>query len=879
MNIPGVRVTRSSGATGAGGITRIRGAGSLSLSNEPLVYIDGVRVSNQANAPSAAIRGFDAPSRINDVNPEEIESIEVLKGPSAATIYGTEASNGVIQIITKRGRTSRPTFEVHGDAGAAWLMDPDGRYPSNYYISRIDGAIKEFDVLRFNKDRGFGSPFSTGVPVGAGASLSGGTDALRYFFSTEFNRDEGAVDYNWQNKYTGRANVSYSTANNAFRVDLSLGAIRSKTRGASGVQPITSSIIFACVFPGCEPDPANPNTTGYNGESHGYQAQTRPEDYDDVFGYDNVDRTTFSLQLNHRPASWLRHRLTIGPDFVDNTSSLLVERYPTARRPFGTMSDGFKQVLALRSTFLTIDYGASADLRLAANKLVATSSVGAQYYFKQFGQVTTQGGVFAVPGGSDIDGGAQITATETFIENKTIGVYAQEQLAYKNRVFLTGAVRADDNSAFGKNFNAAYYPKFSFAWVLSEEPFLAGSNLVSQLKLRGAWGRAGLQPDVFSALQLYRPALGNGAQNALTPSSFGNQDLKPEVSEEGEVGFDVGLFNQRLGIEVTAYRKDTKDAILSLPLRPSRGFPGNQFVNVGQVRNNGIELAIEGSPINRRGVGLDLRATWASNDSKIRDLGSAPVGAVGQAFVQQYNIEGFAPASFFYKRVVNSTVQRITVSGIALPIGVNAMCEGGDEVGRVGSQVLARGNGSVVPCSQAPLLYYGRPTPSWSGSVSATIRIGQRLRLLGLVDYLGGGATIVGDVAGLHTFFLASRQVLEGNDPVLSGYLGMLLASGDPNNGIGPTGFFKNGFAKLRTVSAMYEFPASVARRVGFSRGSITVAAENIATLWREQRSAFGVDWVDPELSANIGGTGTFGYIQESWPQLARFRTTLRFTF
>lgn len=869
VNVPGVRVIRASGAVGSGGVTRIRGSGSLSLSNEPLVYIDGVRVNNQAAATSLAFRGQEAPSRINDINPEEIESIEVLKGPSAATIYGTEASNGVIQIITKRGKAGRPTFDVHADAGAAWIADPDGRYPSNYYYSRA-GTVEEFDVLKFNKENGFPDPFRTGTPMAAGASLSGGSEQLRYFFSADFNRDEGPVDYNWQNKYAGRANLTYSTTDDKFKVDLSLGAIRSRLRGASAVQPITTSIIWACNFPGCEPNPNNPDNTGWNDDGHGYQFY-RPEDYQEVAGYDNLDRTTFSLQLNHRPLSWLRHRLTVGPDFVNNKSSVLVERHATARRPFFTQSNGLKQAFQERATFLTIDYGASADATLLGGDLIATTSAGAQYYYKQRDQVTGSGTNFAIPGPSDISGGATITAQEAFLENKTFGVYAQEQLAFKNRFFLTAAIRADDNSAFGENFNAAYYPKFSASWVVSEEPFLANAGVFSQLKLRGAWGKAGQQPDIFSAIQTYAPALGTGGQGGVTPQNFGNPDLKPEVGQETEFGFDAGFFDQRLGIEFTYYDKKIRDAILSLPLRPSRGFPGSQFLNIGETRNKGIELAVDGTVLNSPNVGLDLRATYASNDSKITDMGGTPPAFVGSSYIQQWNVEGYAPASFFFKRVVSSTIQPINI-GIPLPVGFSPMCEGGTDLGD--------GDGSVVPCAQAPRLYHGRPTPSWNGSFSAQLRLGQRLRLLGLVDYIGGHHSLVGDVAAIHAFFLSSKAVLEGTDEVLSGYLGTQFLLGDPNS-IGALGMMKGGFAKLRTVSATYDLPTGLTRWIGASRGALTVAAENMITLWRAQEDVFGVKFIDSEIMGNrtFDNTGNFAYTQESWPQLARFRTTLRLTF
>ena len=278
VNVPGVRVTRASGAIGTGGTTRIRGSGSLSLSNEPLLYVDGVRVNNQAATRSLGFNGQESPSRINDLNPEEIESIEVLKGPSAATIYGTEASNGVIQIITKRGRGGRPTYEAHVDAGANWISNPWDRYPKDYYVSRVDNSIKVFDVQRFRQSRGFPDIFSTGTPLAAGTSISGGSDQLRYFFSGDYNRDEGPVDYNWQNKQALRSNLSYSSPSNKFKMDLSFGYIRSRTRGASGTQPITTSILWACNFPWCEPSGPDTTKTGWNNAGGGFQFY-RPEDY------------------------------------------------------------------------------------------------------------------------------------------------------------------------------------------------------------------------------------------------------------------------------------------------------------------------------------------------------------------------------------------------------------------------------------------------------------------------------------------------------------------------------------------------------------------------------------------------------------------------
>ena len=877
VNVPGVRVTRASGAIGTGGTTRIRGSGSLSLSNEPLLYVDGVRVNNQAATRSLGFNGQESPSRINDLNPEEIESIEVLKGPSAATIYGTEASNGVIQIITKRGRGGRPTYEAHVDAGANWISNPWDRYPKDYYVSRVDNSIKVFDVQRFRRSRGFPDIFSTGTPLAAGTSISGGSDQLRYFFSGDYNRDEGPVDYNWQNKQALRSNLSYSSPSNKFKMDLSFGYIRSRTRGASGTQPITTSILWACNFPWCEPSGPDTTKTGWNNAGGGFQFY-RPEDYQGVQGFDNIDKMTMSIQLTHRPFPWLRHRLAVGPDYTNNKSSQLVIRDPTGYNPFFAASLGQKQALQLRSTFLTIDYGASADWTVSKS-LVATTSAGVQYYSKQFDQVLAQGFEFPIPGPSDVGGGARRDGAEAYQQNKNFGVYAQEQLALNNRIFLTAALRGDGNSAFGKNFKAVYYPKASLAWVLSEESFLSNLKWLTQFKVRGAWGRAGQQPDVFSAIQTYQPSVGPSGSGNVTPQNIGNIDLKPEVGEELELGFDAGMFNQRLGIEFTYYRKDNKDAIISVPNRPSRGFPGAQFLNLGNVRNNGIELGLDGSVINTKNLGIDLRGTIATNASKITDLGGTPTAFVGNSFIQQWNAQGYAPNSFFYKRVKSSTVIQVPVGPYTLPLATNPICEGGTDLaaklsdGKTPDPNAGVGNGSSVPCGTAPRLYAGRPTPSWNGSFSATVRIGQRLRLLGLIDYVGGHHAIVGDVGAQHTFFRNSRASVSG-DPIVEAY------RLDPN-GPGATGLFDAGFARLRTVSASYDLPKTLTNWLGASRGSVTLSAENMAFLWRAQKTSFGAEWIDPELLPNRSTdvNGNFGYTQESWPQLARIRTTFRFTF
>ena len=207
------------------------------------------------------------------------------------------------------------------------------------------------------------------------------------------------------------------------------------------------------------------------------------------------------------------------------------------------------------------------------------------------------------------------------------------------------------------------------------------------------------------------------------------------------------------------------------------------------------------------------------------------------------------------------------------------MCKGGTLI--AGSTVLGVEDGSTVPCAQAPQLFQGAATPTWSGSFSANLRLGKSLQLLGVVDYLGGQVIQVGDVVAIHHFFFSSEAILKGTDEVLAGRLGTQLLLGDGGQTWGRTGLFDGGFAKLRTIALSYELPRNVAGWIGASRGSISLAGENLAILWQAQKSAYGVDWVDPEVTPNRvnAGPANYTYSQESWPQLARFRTTIRLTF
>ncbi len=874
-SVPGLRTASGGGEVGGGSNIRIRGASSMALASEPLIYIDGVRVNNDVADHGGGNSGVGVdsgipPSRLNDINPDNIESIEVIKGPAASTLYGTEASNGVINIITKKGSQGSPTVTLTVRQGANWLPDPEELFPPTYFRCQgtsgncTEGEIVEFNVLRQDRIRNGNEWFQTGLPQSYAASVNGGSEDLRYFFSLDWNRDEGPVSYNWQNKLNGRANLNW-TPSEELDIQFGVGGITSKLESASAQQPLTTAIIWACPAPGCEENSGLPNAV--DGAYRGYIAYL-PERYvNDIDGFQEVLRTTYNLTANHRPTDWFTHRLTVGADLTDTKNS---ELYRPIDGVGHFQPQGQKTVQQQQSSYVTTDYSGTVELDLL-DRLTTATSFGVQYYKKERAWFWARGDNFPIRALETVSAGATKFAEEGFLENKTLGAYLQEQVSWENRIFLTGAVRGDDNSAFGKNFDFVVYPKFSGSWVISEEPFMQDYGFVEQLKLRGAWGQAGQQPDVFAALRTFAPATGPGGSGTVTPENIGNADLEPEVGEEFEVGFDASFLSDRVGLEFTYYSQTKKDAIVQVPARPSKGFPGAQFRNLGRVENSGVEMGVNANLYRGEDVGLDLNFTFSTNDNEVVDLGGLPPQIVS-GFASQMHVEGYPLATIFARRVVSADIEN---PGTPEAQAVNVMCEGGALL--PGTNDLSDGGGGAVPCAEAPRVPWGSPLPTWEGAVTTTLSLFQDLQLFTQVDFVGGHTMIDGNAWGAHVFFTNSKAILERTDPILLGYEAIASSAATQ------TGIIDASFAKLRRVSLSYTLPELFTGRIGADRATLTLSGENLATLWQGTEDLWGYDIIEPEIRVTSGGGsdpgGLSAYTQEHWPQLRRVLVTLRMTF
>jgi len=837
--VAGVVIMPGTGMVGAGPRVQIRGRTSISLRSEALIYIDGFRVSNDvASGPALTI------SRLGDLNPRDIESIEVIRGPAAATLYGTEASNGVIQIITKKGRAGdRSTLGASIRQGANWFMNPEGRIANNVARDPASGQIVELNL--FAQEAAAGRPiFRTGHVQGYGVDLTGGSNTVQYYAAGDFDREEGIEPTNHLNRLSGRANVTVRPSD-AFDVSLSVGLV-DVNRNLSPEGGV--STLFGVLY--AQPRLRNTPTRGFN--------TMPPEAVWSAFRvFQAVKRYTAGVNMNHRPTSWLSHRLTVGTDGTAEDNQTITEIQPDSIGQFlgATARAGRKRMDQRLLAVTTFDYSASAAARFTGS-LSSKTSIGAQYYHTSIKTQYSEGRGFPAPGVNAISSAAQTFGGDSYVENATVGVYVEQQFSLRDRLFVTGAVRADDNSAFGEKFELVKYPKVSGTWVISEEPFWS-FRWVDALKLRAAYGQSGQQPQNFAAFQTYAAAAGLLGPT-VTPLAPGNPNLAPERGEEIEVGFETSLWNSRVGIDFTFYNKRTKNTILLRDVPPSGGFPGRQFVNAGLITNKGIELLLNTKPIESRSVTWDLALSLSTNDNRIIDLDPTdpsltflPLGGFAR------HEEGHAISAFFRRKVVSAT---IGADGRA----TNLMCDGGTPDRYPG--------GAPVPCNAAPLIDLGRPTPKYEGGITSSITVFNNLRVHAQVDFKGGHK-----IADLNNFLRCPLLQLcrENVDPAAfdPAYIAEVQTAGSTAN---VSSWIVDGtFAKLREVSLSYTLPTSWARKFGVRRASLTVAGRNLHT-WTGYRG------LDPEglVLSGIDAPGIDQYAEiTTTPQLASFRTQINLTF
>jgi hypothetical protein len=528
--------------------------------------------------------------------------------------------------------------------------------------------------------------------------------------------------------------------------------------------------------------------------------------------------------VNWRPRAWLSGRLIAGIDFASRVDDDLCRREECTSfsGTLGNSKEGFKE--NNRTTFQ--DYTLDASLTASyfvSPVLRARTTAGVQYFQEAFRRNGAFG--FGLPGGaSTVTAGAIQLADEATTETKTLGAFVEQQFSLRERLYVTGALRADDNSAFGTEFSAVYYPKLTVSWVLSDEPFFPTAPWLSNLRVRGAVGASGQQPGSTDALPFYSPAtakLDDADRPALVTTEIGNTVLKPERATEIELGLDAALFENRASLEFTFYYKRTKDALIERILPPSSSIT-DRFENLGSVRNSGLEVAVRGILLNRPSVGWDVTVAGSYNSNELEDLGKDPTGKdippiVGTTIQQR---EGYPLDSYWLRPI----------------LGFNDL--NGDGILEWGEVIV--GDSAV---------FIGPNVPTTELTLATGFDLlNRRLRIQGLFDYKGGKYQLNGTERIRCESRLNCDGLVDRKAPLWKQARVVALREHPARTQWGfvePVDFFR-----FRELSLTYTLPATWAGALRAQGASLTVAGRN---LFRSTKYT----GIDPETGYLDGGLQT----------------------
>jgi TonB-linked SusC/RagA family outer membrane protein len=828
----GVTVLSSGGTAGAGARIRIRGSNSLSLENSPLLIVDGVRVDDTSDSYALFTGGFQ-PSRLDDFNPEDIESIEILKGPSAAALYGTAAASGVIQITTKRGRAGDAEWRFWGEASA---VDRNISMPTNFFA--LDAAGVRCDLLRQSAGTCVPDELATGNPLEDddvtpfrsghgrkyGASVSGGTESTTYYVSGEWEEEVGVQQENELTRVNLRGNVTGQVKDD-LRLSAHFGYVDYDAQ-----YPQNDNSALGVLLNGLLGIPAE----GFNIGDDGYRW---PKEW--LLAWDNfqnLQRTTLSGTADWQPLSWLSFNGTAGVDDVNQHDSDLLA--PNVLTPFGPpFSIGFRESQRTNILNYTATGSGTATFDLSP-VLRSTTSLGTQYYLDRTQFVYATGAGITPGTGSLSAATSQFAVAESNVENVTLGAFGSQQLAWRDRVYVNAAVRGDRNSAFGTNLGWIWYPAFSGSWVVSDEAFFPEARWLGSLRLRAAWGQSGLRPTFRQAKQFFAgvsAANVQGEEPGFVISGAGNPDLKPQRSSEWELGFEAGFFGDRVGVDLTWYDKESENDIINRPLPPSAGSSATRAENLGLMTNSGIELGVNVDAIQREALALSFRLSAATSDNELTSLAGEPPITFGLLGATQRHVEGFPAGAYWQAPILGWGDTN------------------GD--GLIGADEVQVGDTAV---------FLGKVFPDQEASLSGDLRLGEWLRVSGLLEYKGG----------FHQFNATEWNRCDGSGATCRARHDPTASLADQAAAVAweelgtVAGYIEEAdFLKLREVAATLRVPRSWLSSVPGRDATVTVAGRNLLT-WTDY-SGF-----DPE----VNGSAQANFSTQDNTTLPPFRTfMLRF--
>ncbi|MBZ9629288.1 SusC/RagA family TonB-linked outer membrane protein [Salegentibacter sp. LM13S] len=878
----GVQITNSGGAPGQSARIIIRGVNSLdpNADNQPLFVIDGVPVDNSTTESGSTPRGLS--NRAADINPNDIESMNVLKGAAATALYGVRAANGAVIITTKKGKAGDVRINVNSTIGFeevnqypeiqdvygqgfGGVYDPNSFWPnwgpSIDEIREIDPDAEINDIWR--------DAMRTGVQIDNSFNISGGNEKANFYASINNLDQEGIIPFsNW-----GRTSARL---NGELKFSDQLKVAGNMNYTISGGNRVPHDRFMERMVYNSPMQDIN-DYINEDGTMKTVGGNTNPI-YDARFSTfeDEVNRIIGNLKFTYSPFEWMDVNYLIGTDFYTDSRTEITPGPLGIEGEVPLSSQGFITETRIDSR----DINSNLFITLKKqwdDKWNTTLRVGNDVFERDYERVDATGENFVIPQFYDLSYASQLSNSQDKRKKRLVGLYGDLMVDYDDMLFLNITGRNDWTSTLPQGNNSFFYPSINLGFIFTEA--FEMPEVLSFGKLRASYAEVGKDTDPYRIGQTYTsPGIFPlGGEVGFTRfSQFGDLGLKPERTTSIEFGTDLRFFGNRLGIDLTWYKSNSKDQIIPVPVSESSGF-STFITNAGEIENQGVEFIISGNPVRTEDFTWNITLNAAYNQNEVVSIREgieqiqvgSQFGYAGSTVTMQL-IEGEAYGNIFgssYERFGADESNLFLNEDLPIVIGENGF-----------------------PVRNGNQLILGNTTPKWIGGLKNDFTY-KNFDLSFLIDFRTG----LEQYSQYDNFFSAfgiAEYTLDRNETrVFDG----VLADGSPNTqevwlgqGEGPdgrdygAGFYRNhyrsvsenfvhdaSFIKLRNISLGYNFGENLLSSVSFLESArVSVAANNIIlyTPW---------DGFDPEsFSAGAGGNAT-GFTGLGYPGVQSLFFTL----
>lgn len=915
--IAGVQVTSSSGVPGSSAFIKLRGTTSLTGNNQPLIVVDGVPFNNDENRNGDGLGGVAYSNRGIDINPNDIESISVLKGPAASALYGISASNGVLVITTKKGSNSSsdgtnqlhltfssslsfdhvtqlpPIQMLYSQGSGGKYQDPSSGTPyswgaktdtlywdgnSSYKWDSHGKIVGQNDPTKKNKFVPYNNMeqfFRPSMTYDNSIALTGGGQSGTFRLSASHMENSGVVpltnfsrstvslaaDQKISSKFHASGSVTYSNSggrraqqgSNTSGLMLGLARTPNSFDNSNGKKNPEDSTAY--IFS----DGKQRNYRGGGGYDNPYFTINQ-----NIFR-DNVNRMFGSAQIDYSALEWLNITYRLGTDF-----------YGDSRKQYyaiGSRLQSLGQIWEDRIMYQHIN----SDLMVTANKkfsdnLQGSLMIGNNIYGQSTNEIYTQGDGLNFPGFYDISNATDVISQAVLNRKRMIGFYGKADVGYKNMVYFTLTGRQDRSSTLPLNHNKFFYPSSDLAFIFTEALGMSNNKILPFGKVRISYAQVGKDAPIYSTQNYYTSAtfldgwtngvafpfngIGGFAYNSL----LGNPNLKPERTNSFELGTDLRFINNRIALDITYYISKSIDQIFLVPISGSTGFT-NMMMNAGSIQNKGLEIALMTTPVKIKDFRWDLNFNWSMNRNKVLVLADG---------VDNLFINGFTGASI--RAVVGQPYGQI-----------------------YGGRWLRDKDGNVI-IDDKPGANYGKPVaddkvgvigntnPKWLGGIVNTFSY-KRLSLSGLISIKHGGDIWNGTKGALITMGTSKFTENRGTTTVFDGVKQSNGQKNDINTTLNEAWYEGNGggfgavaeqfiedgsYIKLKELSLSYSLNPKYLTKVHISGLDFSVFGRN---LWIKTKYT----GVDPETSL-AGASNAQGMDYFNMPGVRTWGVKLRLT-